>query len=291
MTPAPGTLYLVATPIGNLADLGLRALEVLKSVDCIACEDTRHSRGLCARYGITTPLFSHYRERERERAARLLAMLQEGKNIAVISDAGTPALSDPGSVLVRLARAAGITVRAIPGPSALTTALALAGLEESRFYFGGFLPPTRHARLRALRQLAALPCPLIFYEAPHRIGACIADMLEAFGDRPAQLFRELTKLHEEHLTGTLSELGRRAAAGMKGELVLLVAGHEAAPPGPDELAALLRRLRADGSSLRDAVGEAAGTLGLPRGEAYRAALSLWEEQRENDHQPSPSATP
>ena len=279
---SPGTLYLVATPIGNLADMSMRALETLKSVDCIACEDTRHSRGLCARYGIGTPLVSYYRERERERAVGLLRRLLAGQNIALITDAGTPGLSDPGAVLARLAREAGITIRAIPGPSALATALSLAGLEENRFYFGGFLPPTQKARQSALREVAALSCPLVFYEAPHRIRATLGDMLEVLGNRPARLFRELTKLHEEHLFGSLATLAEKTADGVKGELVLIVDGHTAAPAEAGELASLLRRLLDEGLTLKDAAAQAAQTLGLPRNRAYSAALEMRREERDGD---------
>lgn len=280
---APGALFLVATPIGNLADMSQRALATLKAADCIACEDTRHSRKLCAHYGIATPLVSYYRERERERAAGLLKRLLAGQNVALISDAGMPGISDPGAVLARLAREAGITVRAIPGPSALTTALALAGLEESTFYFAGFLPATQQARLRALRDLATLPCPLVFYEAPHRIRATLADLLAVLGDRPARLFRELTKLHEEHLFGTLAELAERTANGVKGELVLIVDGRRAASADADEFVPLLRRLRAEGLSLKDAANVAAQTLGLPRNQSYRAALELWRGNQEENN--------
>ncbi len=275
----PGTLSVVATPIGNLADLSFRALETLKNADCIACEDTRHSRTLCARYGISTKLVSYYREKEQERAAQLLALLQEGQNIALISDAGTPALSDPGAVLVRLARAAGIPVTAVPGPSALMTAIALAGLEDTAFYFGGFLPATSTARQQALRKLAALPCSLVFYEAPHRIRACLADALAVLGDRQAQLFRELTKLHEEQRTGSLSELVAQLGDPVRGELVLLIApGKSSLADSQEEMTALLRQYREEGASLKQAVSETAKTLDLPRTPVYRAALALWQDQ-------------
>lgn len=275
----PGTLSVVATPIGNLADLSFRALETLKNADCIACEDTRHSRTLCARYGISTKLVSYYREKEQERAAQLLALLQQGQNIALISDAGTPALSDPGAVLVRLARAAGIPVTAVPGPSALMTAIALAGLEDTAFYFGGFLPATSTARQQTLRNLATLPCPLVFYEAPHRIRVCLADALAVLGDRQAQLFRELTKLHEEQRAGSLSDLAAQLDDPVRGELVLLIAPGKSSPADSrKEMTALLRQYREEGASLKQAVSETAKTLDLPRTPVYRAALALWQDQ-------------
>ena len=202
------------------------------------------------------------------------------RQLANATDAGTPALSDPGAVLVRRAREAGITVTAVPGASALATALSLAGLGASDFYFGAFLPATAKARQQALRKLADFSCPLIFYEAPHRIHVCLKDMLEIFGERQAQLFRELTKLHEEHLFGTLSELCQRVAQGVKGELVLVVAGCEQTPAaGPEDIAAMLRQHRdVCGSSLKEAVSETAQTLDLPRTRVYRAALGIWQEK-------------
>ena len=276
-----GTLYLVATPIGNLADMSFRAVEVLRKVDCIACEDTRHSRKLCSHYSITTPLISYYREKEQQRADQILGMLQAGKDIALITDAGTPALSDPGAVLVRLVRAAGIPLTAIPGASALTTALALAGLGESSFYFGAFLPATTKARQQALRNLISSSCPLIFYEAPHRIHACLQDMLQIFGDRQALLFRELTKLHEEHMPGSLSQLCTRVEHGVKGELVLVVAGCDktSVEERPQDITAILRWHKDElGSTLKEAVSETAAELGLPRTRIYRAALALWQDK-------------
>ena len=277
--PQAGTLTLVATPIGNLADMSFRAVEALKKADCIACEDTRHSRRLCAHYGISARLISYYREKERERGAQLVQLLRAGRNIALITDAGTPGLSDPGAVLVRLARAAGITVTAVPGASALMTALALAGLESHDFYFGGFLPATSAARQQCLRRLAPLPCPLVFYEAPHRIHACLQVLCTVFGGRQAQLFRELTKLHEERLAGALPELRDRVAAGLKGELVLVIAGHAGQlTAGAEELAAMLRWHRDEcGASLKEAVNATAQALALPRTPVYRAALALWQE--------------
>ncbi len=278
--PPAGTLYLVATPIGHLADMSFRAVETLRAVDCIACEDTRHSAILCRHYGIDTPLVSYYREKERQRAEHLLAMLLAGKNIALITDAGTPGLSDPGAVLVRQARAAGLAIRAVPGASALSTALSLAGCAASDFYFGAFLPATTKARQQALRALSAHSCPLIFYEAPHRILACLQDMLFLWGERQAQLFRELTKLHEEHLSGSLTELCRRVAPGIRGELVLVVAGHSAEQgERPEDLDSLLRWYKEERhSTLKEAVREIAADLGLPRSQVYRSALALWQDE-------------
>lgn len=274
-----GVLYVVATPIGNLGDLGLRAVDILQAVDLIACEDTRHTKKLCCHFNIYTPLFSYYREKEQERAGQLLDMLLAGKNIALVSDAGTPAISDPGAVLVQKVRAAGIDVIAVAGPSALAAALSIAGLRQNNFFFGGFLPAAATERQRVLRGLAPLPHPLIFYESPHRICATLDDMVRCLGNRPAQLFRELTKIHEECLEGSLSSLYERLQSGVKGELVLIVQGAEPPPvEKPDTLDDLLRWYRDElHSSLKQAVQSIASDLSLPRSQVYKRALTVWRE--------------
>jgi probable S-adenosylmethionine-dependent methyltransferase, YraL family len=275
----PGRLYVVATPIGNLGDISHRAVQILASVDCIACEDTRHTKKLCRHLNITTPLVSYFREREQEKATNLLKLLYAGKQIALVSDAGTPALCDPGAVLVNKARAAGIEVVAVAGPSALTAALSISGLLQAHFFFGGFLPANANARRQLLKTIVALPWILIFYETPHRIKASIADMIATFGDRQAQLFRELTKIHEECLEGPLSVLHERVQTGIKGELVLIV--HGAAPQAekpPENLDDLLRWYRDEHrSSLKQAVVHIATDLDLPRSHVYKKALTIWQE--------------
>ena len=276
----PGTLYIVATPIGNLADISRRMEQVLSEVDLIACEDTRHSRKLLSHLQINTPLTSYYREKEQQKATVLLKKLLEGQDIAVVSDAGTPGLSDPGAVLVRAARSADITVIPVPGPSALATALSVAGLEDSGFFFGGFPPAKKGERSRLFTSLKALACPLIFYESPHRIKKTLRDCLNIFGDRPAQLFRELTKLHEQHLAGQISELLEVTSQRVRGELVLIIDGRHALPDDrPDNLDALIRWYRDQGDvSLKDAARIIATDLDLSRSKVYQKALSLWHDE-------------
>ena len=280
-TPSDGgRLYVVATPIGNLKDLSQRVIETLASVDLIACEDTRHTLKLCRHLQLTTPLTSYFREREQQKSEQLLGRLLAGEHIALVSDAGTPALSDPGAVLVAKARAAGVPVVAIPGPSALTAALSVAGLAQTGFFFAGFPPANKSERRQLLRTLAALPYPLVFYESPHRIAASLADMARVLGNRRAQLFRELTKIHEECVAGSLSALAERVADGIKGELVLIVEG-AAAPPTdrPEDIDGLLRWYRDEQRlSMKDAVRTVAETLDLPRSQVYKKALALWREE-------------
>lgn len=281
-TPAAqqtGRLYVVATPIGNLGDISQRAIQTLSSVDLIACEDTRHTKKLCRHLNIGTPLVSYFREREQEKAAALLKLLCEGKQIALVSDAGTPAICDPGAILVNKARAAGIDIVAIAGPSALAAALSIAGLTQANFFFGGFPPANAAARKHLFNSLATLPCPLVFYEAPHRIKASLADMAATLGERQALLFRELTKIHEECLEGPLSVLHERIKDGVKGELVLIVHGAAALPQEqPEDIDGLLRWYRDEQrSSLKQAVVRIAADLDLPRSQVYKKALAIWQE--------------
>jgi 16S rRNA (cytidine1402-2'-O)-methyltransferase len=226
--PAPGTLHVVATPIGNLGDLSPRALEVLRSVDAVCAEDTRHSRRLLAHFGIERPLLAVHEHNEEEIAAKLVERLLAGESLALVSDAGTPLVSDPGFRLVRAARAAGVRVSPVPGPSALVAALSVAGLPSDRFVFEGFLPAKASARRERLAMLAAEPRTLVFYESAHRIEETLADCVAAFGgERPAALARELTKLFETVLDGTLGELQSRVGSDpdqRKGEFVLLLRG-------------------------------------------------------------------
>lgn len=273
-----GQLYVVATPIGNLGDISTRAIETLRSVDLIACEDTRHTKNLCRHFAISTPLVSYFREKEQSKSVQLIQQLLGGQNIALVSDAGSPGLSDPGAVLVRKARDAGIGIIAVAGPSALAAAISIAGLEQTSFFFGGFPPANKNDRKEWLRQLSLLPCPLIFYEAPHRIIASLQDMLDQLGNRRALLFRELTKIHEECLEDTLAGLLDRVGAGVKGELVLIVHGAQLSAPKPDNLEALLLWYRDEiQASLKDAVGSIARDLDLPRSQVYKQALQVWQD--------------
>lgn len=273
-----GVLYVVATPIGNLEEITPRAVRILSEVDLIACEDTRHTRKLTSHLQITTPLVSYYREKERQRTEWLMQKLHEGVRVALVSDAGTPCISDPGGVLVRQARKAGVKIVPISGPSALTTALSVAGLEESGFYFGGFPPGKAGTRKTFFRKLASLPCPLIFYESPHRIHSCLTDCLEVFGERNALLFRELTKVHEECREGNLSQLITTCAGKNRGEFVIIIDGaQDSAADRSQDIDNLILRYRDQKTlSLKSAVQRIAADLGLPRTQVYRRALILWK---------------
>src|SRR2546423_2466687 len=220
----PGTLFLVGTPIGNLSDITHRALQVLKDVDLIACEDTRHTHKLLNHYGISTKTISYHEHNEQQRTTQLIDRLQQGSNVAVVSDAGTPSISDPGFRLVRAAIENDITVVPVPGTSALISALVAAGLPTDEFFFGGFLPSRSNARRARLSELRSVPGTLIFYEAPHRLAATLKDAYEILGEREAVVARELTKVHEEIKRGRLSQLATDYAdeKGIRGEIVLLI---------------------------------------------------------------------
>ena len=276
----PGTLYLVATPIGNLADITHRALQVLREVDLIACEDTRHTHKLLQHYGIATKTISYHEHNEQQRAAELIELLKQGSDVAVVSDAGTPSISDPGFRLVRAAVDAGIAVVPLPGPSALIAALIAAGLPTDQFFFGGFLPARSSARRARFDELHAIPGTLIFYEAPHRLAASLRDAHEILGEREAVVARELTKLHEEIRRGRLSELAEHYASveQPRGEIVLLIdrtALDDAAsePARETSVAALVKQFEADGLDHRAALKKAARELGLSRAEAYRRLIA------------------
>ena len=220
-----GILYVVGTPIGNLEDLTLRALRILKEVDLIACEDTRHTRLLLTHYGIAKPLVSYHEHNERRRTAELLQRLEAGASIALVSDAGTPALSDPGYVIVHEATSRGIPVVAVPGPSAVTAALAVSGLPTDRFVFLGFLPRKSGQRTRALGEIAAVPWTLLLFESPHRLRDMLEDLREVLGDRQVAITRELTKRFEEVVRGTITEaIAHFAAVEPRGEFTVVVAG-------------------------------------------------------------------
>ena len=272
-----GTLYLVATPIGNLEDISLRALNILKRADLIACEDTRRTARLLEHYGIATPRESHHEHNEARHTARLLALLREGKSIALVADAGTPLLSDPGCILVDACRDAGIMVTPIPGPSAAIAALIASGLPPDTFLFVGFLPPRKGARRKRLHEIASIPATLIFYEAPHRLVPSLEDMVEILGARQACLAREMTKIHEEWLRGTLVDIvgAMRARPQIRGEITLVVArgtsalaqGRPACPASIEQH--LEEELLRTGASPKDALKAIARQRGLSRREAYR----------------------
>src|SRR5437763_11376170 len=274
------TLYLVATPIGNLADITARALRVLGEVDLIACEDTRHTRKLLTHFQIQTKTISYHEHNERERATELCALLASGTNIALVSDAGTPAISDPGYRLVRAAIEQNIRVVPVPGPTAFVAALIASGLPTDELFFGGFLPSRTSARRARLATLRTLPATLIFYEAPHRIAQTLADAREILGERAACVTRELTKLHEEIARGRLSELAARFNGEQtpRGEMVLIIDRHviadETATHAPTtSIATLVAALEAEGLDPRAALKRAARELGLTRAEAYRRLVA------------------
>lgn len=271
-----GTLYIVATPIGNLEDITFRAVRILKEADLIAAEDTRHSRKLLNHFGIATPLTAYHDHNERLKSDHLLNELRAGKNLALITDAGTPCIADPGYRIVQAAAAAGIRVVPIPGPSAVMAALSAAGLPTDRFAFEGFLPPRQGKRRARLAELASEERVLLFYEAPHRLSATLADMLVVLGNRQAVIARELTKIHEEFRHGSVSELIERCAAEeTRGEVVILVAAAEADETPEPDLRSILERRLADGSrTLKEVVAQVTAETGLPRREVYAAALTL-----------------
>ena len=271
-----GTLYVVATPIGNLEDITLRALRTLKEVDLVACEDTRHTRRLLTHFAIGTPTISYHDHNARERAPQLVERLEAGESIALVSDAGTPAISDPGYRLISSAAERGVRVVPIPGPSAAVAALSASGLATDAFLFAGFLPPKSGARRTRLTELKDERATLVLYEAPHRVAETLADMREILGDRHAVVARELTKLHEELLRGRLSEL--ESALGperRRGEIVLLVAGAADEPAVADDtpVADRVAQLEAEGLSRMDAIKRVAKERGLPKRDVYREVNS------------------
>jgi 16S rRNA (cytidine1402-2'-O)-methyltransferase len=278
---APGGLYLVATPIGNLGDITLRALELLAGADVIACEDTRVTGKLAQRYGIKTPLTPYHEHNAAEARPKLLARLSQGQAVALVSDAGTPLISDPGYRLVSEAVEAGFTVIPLPGASAALAALGVASLPTDRFFFEGFLPPKQAGRQKRIAELSLIPATLVLFESGPRLGAALADLAAVLGPRMAAICRELTKLHEEVRRGDLAALAQDYAgdAETRGEIVIVIA-----PPADDvcsavELDELLRRALAR-VSVKDAVGEVALATGRPRREVYQRALEINKDRRQ-----------
>ncbi len=274
-----GILYVVATPIGNLEDITLRALRVLKEVDLIACEDTRHTRKLLAHYQISRPTVSYHEHNERERAEELIKKLEAGVNIALVSDAGMPLISDPGFLIVRESIDRAIPVVPVPGPSALIAALSASGLPTAEFAFGGFLPAKRAARKARLQQFSDRKATLIFYEAPHRIRETIEDAREMLGDRECVIARELTKLHEEFVRGRLSEI-TVADVVARGELVLLIGPpleNRREQPEPALKHSILEQLeqimRDESLDEKPALKRVARERGISKSEAYRMMVA------------------
>ena len=274
----PG-LYLVATPIGNLGDVTLRALDVLRGVDRIFCEDTRVTSRLLARYGIATPLGIYHDHNAEEARPAILEALRRGERVALVSDAGTPLVSDPGYKLVRAVIAEGLPVTAAPGPSAALTALILSGLPSDAFLFAGFLPPRQAARRRALERWRTLDATTVFFEGAPRLADSLADMADVLGNRSAAVARELTKLHEEIRRGPLAELARhyREAGPPRGEAVIVVGPPEASQPSDAEIDHRLRAALAE-LGVRDAAAKIAAETGLGRSDLYRRALAIRSER-------------
>ena len=282
-------LHLVATPIGNLRDITLRALETLAAADAIACEDSRVTRKLLDHYGITTPLTPYHEHNAVAARPKLLARLAAGEAIALVSDAGTPLISDPGFKLVRATCEAGLPVRAVPGPSAALAALAVAGLPTDRFFFEGFLPPKDGARRTRIAELARIPATLILYESGPRIGRALQALAEGLGPRQAAVCRELTKLHEEVRRGELAALAQayddnaKNPAEIRGEFCIVIAPPTAdeGAPDADAVDVLLRRALRH-ASVKDAVSDVAAATGRPRREIYQRALALSDDRESED---------
>jgi 16S rRNA (cytidine1402-2'-O)-methyltransferase len=279
-------LYLVATPIGNLEDITLRALRVLKEVDLIACEDTRHTRRLLDHFGINKPTVSYHEHNEQARAPELIARLLGGASIAMVTDAGTPGISDPAYRIVTAAIENGVTIVPVPGATALITALIASGLPTDAFFFVGFLPPKKQARRARLEELRMIEATLIFYEAPHRIRETLIDAEEVLGNRQAALARELTKLHEQFLRGTIEELRAHFAQHEpRGEMVLVIHGNAAdnlLPVTTGSINEQIEALMSDaGLSRNEAIKQAARTRGLSKRAAYQLML---EEKELNENE-------
>ena len=269
-----GTLYLVATPIGNLQDVSQRALDTLRSVNLIACEDTRHTLKLLNHYRIANSLISYHEHNEQERAEELTDRLIRGDSIAIVSDAGTPGICDPGFRIVQRAIEIGAPVVPIPGAAAFVNAAAASGLGTDSIFFGGFLPSKKGDRRKRLEEIASTPATLVLYESPHRLAKSLADCHDVLGDRRAVVARELTKLHEEFARGSLSELAARfATQPVKGEIVLVIERGEEngqqTSGSVKDLASLVEEFVAQGVDYKTALKKAAKTLGMSKSDAYR----------------------
>jgi 16S rRNA (cytidine1402-2'-O)-methyltransferase len=280
-----GTLYIVSTPIGNLEDITLRALRVLKEVDLIAAEDTRRTRQLLTHFGIQKPLISYHEHNERMRENSLLEKLREGKNVALVTDAGTPGISDPGEALIRRAVREKITLVPIPGPAAAMAALSVAGLPTDRFLFYGFLPSRSEARKKLLDGLRRRPETLVFYESPRRLPSLLEEAREIFGNRQVAVARELTKVYEEIRRGSLEEvLTKIEQDEIKGEVTVVMAGNtdEASIDSRTIREALREYRKISGVSWKEAVERVTEDLGAPKREVYREGLKMKEEMEKRE---------
>jgi 16S rRNA (cytidine1402-2'-O)-methyltransferase len=282
------TVFLVATPIGNLEDITLRALRVLKEVDLVACEDTRHTRRLLDHFNIQVPTISYHQHNERDRARRLVARAKHGEKIAIVSDAGMPAISDPAYRIVTAAIEEGVPVIPIPGATALAAALVASGLPTDSFFFAGFLPSRRQARRTRLNELRKIRSTLVLYEAPHRIADTLADAQEVLGDRRAALARELTKIHEEFVRGRLSEIRERLATqGARGEMTLIIDADRLGDGENDRVDAgsvtdHVQRLMEEGLDRSEALRQAARSRGLTKRAAYHQMLEEKDKDKDKD---------
>lgn len=273
-----GTLFIISTPIGNLEDITLRALRILKEVHSIACEDTRRTSLLLHHYQISKPLISYHKFNEKQRSQHLLTVLEKGQSIALVSDAGTPSLSDPGSWLIRSCRTRGIPVVSIPGASAILTALACSSFAGAPFVFLGFLPPTRDRRKKEIARWRDLPWNWVLYESPLRVSACLEDLLQLLGDRNIFFGRELTKHFEESWEATLSQaLSKIAPRELKGEVTLILSGKSQAEASPEDLPEAIAQARelitSQEISKKEASRKIAQATGLPAREIYRALVA------------------
>ena len=270
-----GTLYLVATPIGNLQDITFRALETLRTVDLIACEDTRHSQKLLNHYSIKNRLISYHEHNEMERALELAELLAQGKSIAIVTDAGTPAICDPSFRIVEKANEIGAKVISIPGAVAFVNALIVSGLPTDSVFFGGFLPSKMSERIRRLEEVKTIPATLVFYETPHRLGKSLSDCVEVLGNRKAAVARELTKLHEETICGNLQDLAEKFSISQtKGEIVLVIereniSNLKSQISDTKTISERIAELEKEGLDNKNALKKAAKEFGLSKSEAYR----------------------
>lgn len=269
-----GTLYIVSTPIGNLEDISMRALRVLGEADVIAAEDTRHTRKLLGHYGISKKIISYWGEREKAKAEEVMEMLGDGLSVALVSDSGTPGISDPGAVLIRRAVEEGVQLVSVPGPSALVAALSLSGLPTEEFTFVGFLSAKKNSRLKRLRELAFEPRTLVIYESPHRLAETLIDIEEVFPERRTALVKELTKMHEEVLRGTPTEIiDGLEEKTIAGEYVIVLGGKEKGPGGSfEEALEEVKNLIKKGKGRKEAVKIVAGQYGLKSKELYEKSL-------------------
>ena len=264
------SIYLVPTPIGNLQEMSERALEILKSVDVIACEDTRNTGKLLKHFDIKKPLLSHHEHNQDQSISKILDKIKEGQSVAIVSDAGYPLISDPGSYLVKQSIEQDIPVISISGPNAALDALVASGLETKHYLFYGFLDAKSKKRIQELEELASFPYTILFYEAPHRIEACLKVLLSVFGDRKIVLAREISKLHEEYLRGTISEI-LEVCSTLKGEMVLVVSGakKEENQISIEDAAEFVHRYMEDGLSMKKAVQQTASDLNVSKNELYQ----------------------